>query len=86
MYNHKMIKQAIDYNRNLFNSAFTAWVQVQDNVEQLTETALSGANWLPPEGKTVVSGWTDACKKGREEYKHNVNSGFKKLEELFGNA
>lgn len=86
MENNRLLKQAIDYNRNLFNGAFRAWTQAQENIGQLTGNALSQTHWLPEDGKTALSGWTGACKQGQEEYRKAVNEGFNKLEELFGHA
>jgi hypothetical protein len=84
MDNNQLIKQAIDYNRNLFNNTFSAWELVYGQIERLSTTAISQASWMPEEGRNAITQWLDACKTGRENYRNNVDAGFDKLEELLG--
>jgi len=80
----KLIKQALDFNRNAFNNGFNALVMLQDHTERVCNTALENANWIPEEGKNTLGEWIESCKKGREKYKDAVNAGFQQLEGVLG--
>mgnify|MGYP003703000993 CR=1 FL=1 len=86
MNHNQLIKQAIDFNRNLFNNTFNAWELTYGQIERLSTTAMSQASWLPEEGRKAISQWVGACKTGREHYRNNVDAGFDKLAELFGSG
>ncbi|MFO7558303.1 MAG: hypothetical protein R6X10_05700 [Desulfobacterales bacterium] len=80
----KIIKQALDFNKNVFNNVFNALVVMQDHAERACNTALENANWIPKEGKNTLGEWVASCKKGRETYKDAVNDGFQQLESVLG--
>ncbi len=82
----KLIKQAIDFNKNIFNNSFNALVMLQDQTERFSRTILDQAAWIPEEGKSLINEWIDAYKKERDNYKHNADAGFEKIETFFGAA
>ncbi len=80
----KLIKQALDFNKNAFNNVFNALVVLQDNAERACNAALENANLVPEDGKNALGEWTESYKKGRENYKDAVNAGFQQLEGVLG--
>ena len=82
----KLIKQALDFNKNAFNNGFNALVVLQDHTERIYNAALENATWIPKEGKNTLGEWIGSYKKGRENYKDAVNAGFEQLEGVLGAA
>ena len=39
--------------------------------------------WLPMDGKKAINEWTEACKKGRDDFKKMVDENFSKTEGFF---
>ena len=79
----KMIaKQMLDANKAAFDTAFQAMVTLQDQAERMMASFMEQGTWLPDEGKKVIHEWLGACKKGREDYKKNVDDGYKRLLEF----
>jgi hypothetical protein len=76
-------KQMIDFQKTMFDNTFNAMVLVQEQTERMATTLLDQATWLPAEGKNAISGWVDAFKKGREDFKKNVDENFKRVEDFF---
>ena len=44
------------------------------------------ATWLPEEGKKAINDWTNAYKKGCEDFKKAVDENFKKVEDFFATS
>ena len=76
----QVFRQMLDFNKAAFSNAFNAMVMVQDQNEVLATSLLNQATWLPDEGKKAIREWIDTLKKGRDEYKKNVDKAFKNLE------
>lgn len=83
MVQHQIVKQLIDFNRSSFGNAYDMMVMVQDQAERMTNSFLSQASWFPEEGRNMFAEWIKACKKGQEDLKKNIDTGMKKVEELF---
>jgi hypothetical protein len=79
-------KQMIDFYKATFDNTFNAMVMVQEQIEKVSGIALQQASWLPEEGVKAINEWTDAYKKGREEFKGAVDANFAKVEEFFAQA
>lgn len=81
----RIAKQMMDFQKSTFNSAFDAAVMLQDQTERVvnsfTEQITKG---FAEESKKVMKEWADAYKKGREDFKKNVDEGFKTMEDFFG--
>jgi uncharacterized coiled-coil DUF342 family protein len=82
----KITKQMIDFQKTTFDNTFNAMVMLQDQAERMSKTLLEQATWLPEEGRKAIRDWVDAYKKGREEFKKNVDENFAKVETFFENA
>ena len=83
MYQKKMLKQMIDFNKAAFDNTFNAVVILQEQTEKATNTLLDQATWLPQDGRKAIDDWTKAYKKGRENFKKTVDENFKKVEGFF---
>jgi hypothetical protein len=84
MENQKLLKQAVDFQRNAFNNVYQAVVLFQDQAEKASNALLAQANLIPEEGRNAIGKWTEDYKKGLKSYKDAVDAGFNQLEEFFG--
>jgi polyhydroxyalkanoate synthesis regulator phasin len=76
-------KQAITFQKALFENTFNAMKMVQEQTEKIMDTFLSQLPWVPEEGKKSISDSVEFYKKAREDFKKAVDEGFAKMEELF---
>ena len=79
----QIIKQMIQFNKNIFETTFSSMAMLQDQMEKTTDMFLGQASWLPAEGRKVVDEWLKAYKKGRENFKSSVDESYKKVETFF---
>ncbi len=80
----KAVRQMIDFQKSSFDNSFNAMMMIQEQTEKMAKTFLDQANWLPDDGKSVLSQWIGAYKKGRDEFKKSVDENFQKVDEYFG--
>ncbi len=73
----------IDFQKTMFDNTYNAMVLVQEQTERMASTLLDQATWMPAEGKNAISGWGEAFKKGREDFKKGVDENFKRVEDFF---
>ena len=78
-----VIPQMIKFNQTLFNSAFEATVQIQDQVEKIGNTMMGKADWLPGESRKIYDNCVDAYKTSRSNFKSYVDEGYQQSEKLF---
>ena len=86
MDNTQILKQMLDFQKTTFDNAVSAMVMMQGQSEQMVDSLLDQAAWLPEEGRKAVAEWVAACKKGRDDYKGLVDESFKKVEAFFADA
>ena len=79
----KIAKQMIDFQKTAFDNTFGAMVALQDQTEKMVNTTIEQSVWLPKEGKKALNEWTEACKKGRDDFKKFVDENFSKAEGFF---
>ena len=77
------IPQMITFNQTLFNTAFDATVQFQDQVEKIGNTMIGQADWLPGEGRKIYDNCVDAYKTNRSHFKSYVDEGYRQSGKLF---
>jgi hypothetical protein len=82
----ELLKKMLEFNKTSFDNSFSAMVMIQNQTEQMVNTLLDQATWIPAEGKKAISEWVDSYKKGRETFKKAVDDGFKKVDDSFGGA
>lgn len=83
MEQNQIIKQMIQFNKNVFETTFNSMAMLQDQMEKTTDMLLGQATWLPAEGKKVVEEWLKAYRKGRENFRNTADESFKKVETFF---
>ncbi len=83
---NQIFKQMIDFNKAAFDNSFSAMVMVQEQTEKMVGSILDQATWLPEEGKKAITEWSNACKKGAEDFKKTVDENFKKVDDFFASA
>ena len=79
----QLVMQLIQFNKTSFDNTFNALSMLQDQTERMTESFLEQATWLPQEGRGVINEWVKAFKKGREEFKNQVDQSFERVEAFF---
>ena len=81
MYQKKMLKQMIDFNKTAFDNNFNAIVKIQDQFDSMTTKAMDQINFLPAEFSKGMEQYATAFKNGRDNFKKFVDDGYKKVEE-----
>jgi len=82
MFNDKIAKQIIDFQKSAFDNFYGAVVTLQDQSQAALNTMLDKTPWVPREGKKAIDGWIQMYNTGRDEYKGLVDDGFEKLSGL----
>lgn len=82
----QFVKQVLDFQKSSLDNSFEAMKVIQEQTEKVTETLLSQANWIPEDGKKVLSQWYDAYKKGTDDFKKIVDDNFQKVEDYFSTS
>lgn len=83
MVQNDAIHQMIKFNQTLFDKAFEATVQLQDQVEKIGNTMMDQADWFPGESRKVYDNCLDTFKAGRSNFKSYVDEGYQQTEKLF---
>ena len=78
-----LFKQMINLNKAVFDNSFKAMELLQHQTEKMNGQLLEKAGWFPEEGKKAVNEWTQAFRKGREEYKKAIDQSFVNLQKFF---
>jgi hypothetical protein len=79
----QILKQMITFNQTVFNNTFQAMVLLQDQFEQIAQTAVKQADWLPAEGRKAMENWVETCKSSRDNYKRYIDESYEKIEKHF---
>jgi hypothetical protein len=80
---NQIAKQAVGFQKNLFESTYNAVAKVQDQAAEAVETLMNQTNLVPEEGRQVIKTWVDACQEERNRFKSYVEEGFSGLEKRF---
>jgi len=78
----KMAKQVINFQKTAFEKSFNATVMLQDQTEEMANSLMDQASWMPAESKKLINDWGVAYKKGRDDFKKFVEENFKKAEDM----
>ena len=79
----KIAKQMIDFQKTAFDNTFGAMVALQDQAEKMVNITIEQSAWLPKDGKKAINEWTEAYKKGRDDFKKFVDENFSRAEGFF---
>ena len=77
---NQITKQAIDFQKNAFNSWYNAVAMVQDQAASAVETMMNQTSLVPEDGRQAITGWVNACQEERNRFKSYVEDSFSGLE------
>lgn len=77
-----MFTQVVDYQKNVFDSAFTIISSAQDQSEEMLLKAMEKNPMLPKESLKLINYWSDFFKKNRSNYKSYIDTNFDRLKEM----
>lgn len=79
----KVTQQMIKFNQAFFNNTFEAAIQLQDQVEQLGNTIMERADWLPVQTRSVYDNFVETYRAGCNHFKSYVDEGYQQTERFF---
>jgi len=82
MESQNITQQIIQYNKSVFENAYTMITMVQDYATNLSSTLISQLPWLPEEVKLAIQETSDLFKEARTNYKMAVDDGFLQLQDM----
>jgi len=80
---NQIAKQAIDFQKDFFESTYDAVAKVQDKAAEAVDTLMNQTNLVPEEGRQVIKTWVNSCREERNRFKSYVEEGFSGLEKCF---
>lgn len=86
MYSNKILTQAIDYQKTMFENSYAIVSALQDQGAQMMDLAFDNSSFLPDGSKKICSYWTDFFKQNRETYKAYVGNSFDRVKEYYDTA
>ena len=75
-------KQALGFQKTMFDNSFNAMTMVQDQTEKMVNGYLDQLPWVTAEGKESLQTSVDMAKKARDDFKKAVDESFSKIEDL----
>lgn len=82
MDNKNITKQMIQYNKSVFENAFTMISLLQDYATNLSSTLVSQIPWFPEDAKSGILETAEMFKEARANYKMAMDDGFLKLQDM----
>ncbi len=83
MEQHKIFGQMINFQKAAFENTFDTVAGLQDQGEQIIKTSLEQNPLIPKDQKKIMTDWTEAYKKNRQNVKETVDANFEMLKGLF---
>ncbi|MEW6552920.1 MAG: hypothetical protein AB1384_01360 [Actinomycetota bacterium] len=77
-----MQKTVMEGMRSGMLMSFDTMNSVQEQVEKMWRTLLDQSGELQKEGEKVLQEWLENMRKGREEFRRNLEEGLRKMEDL----
>jgi hypothetical protein len=81
MYPKIMIKQILDFNRKAFEDSFNAVAAIEEQSEKALSFFQEESLFFPEQCKIVIEDWIKTYKNGMDNFKTNMNSRFKFIED-----
>ncbi len=78
----QIAKQVMEFNKTAFDNTFSTMTTLQDNAAKLVFGLIENNPLIPENGKTSISEYLKAYKKGREDFKISADENFKKMADL----
>ncbi len=79
-----MQKIAVEGMRTGMRMAFDTTSSIQEQMVKMWKMFLEQSGDLQKEGEKALSDWLENLRKGREEFRRNLEEGLRKMEELLG--
>jgi polyhydroxyalkanoate synthesis regulator phasin len=77
-----MQKTVMEGMRSGMLMSFDTMNSVQEQMEKMWRTLLDQSGELQKEGDKVLQEWLENMRKGREEFRRNLEEGLRKMEDL----
>jgi polyhydroxyalkanoate synthesis regulator phasin len=77
-----MQKTVMEGMRSGMLMSFDTMNSVQEQMEKMWRTLLDQSGELQKEGEKVLQEWLENMRKGREEFRRNLEEGLRKMEDL----
>jgi Cft2 family RNA processing exonuclease len=78
----QMAKQALGFQKTVFNNSFNAMVLVQEQTEKMLGSYIEKLPWVTEENKKSLETSVEMGKKACADYKKAVEEGYDKFEEM----
>lgn len=75
-------KQMIGFQKTMFENTYNGMTVLQDYSQDMMKSYMQIFPWISDENRKPFENSMDFTKKVREDYKHAVEQGFEKLEEM----
>ncbi len=79
-----MTKQMIGLHKTVFINTYDGMTVLQDYSQNMMQSYMKLVPWISDENRKPFEDSMEIIKKVREDYKHAVDQGFVKLEEMAG--
>jgi hypothetical protein len=81
MYPKIMIKQILDFNRKAFEDSFNAVAAIEEQSEKALSFFREESPFFPEQSKKMIEDWIKTYKNGMDNFKINMNSRLKFIED-----
>jgi hypothetical protein len=81
MYPKSMIKQILDFNRKVFEDSFSVIAAVEEQSEKTLSLFKEETLFFPEQSKKAIEEWIKTYKNGMDNFKTNIDSRFKFIED-----
>ncbi len=81
MYPKMMIKQILDFNRKAFEDSFNAVSAIEEQSQKALSFFQEESLFFPEQSKQAIEDWIKTYKNGMDNFKTNMNSRFKFIED-----
>jgi hypothetical protein len=83
MENKEIAKQMLSYHKAAFETGYNSMIMLHEQTTKAVDNLLKQAPWIPIQAKSMISEWTDICKKSTADLKEVADQNYSKLEEFF---
>lgn len=78
----QMVKQTLNFQKNIFTNSYNAMVLAQDQTEKMLNSYFEQLPWATDEGKKSLASSVEMGKKARDGFKKAVDEGYAHFEEM----
>lgn len=79
-----MQKMALEGMRTGMRMTFDTMSSIQEQMEKMWKTFLEQSGDVQKEGEKTLADWLENMRKGREEFRRNLEEGLRKMEDILG--